>query len=190
MKEKKLIAMFITSVVAFVASLTISLGVAFALADPVAAVGLAEISYKVSNSSVVGSQEIVFNPVSSFNGNVSEAVYVNSYEEILYADEMLPENIKLVKVTVQNDTDSVATIDFNITVIGNTNAVNYVKYAIFNVERGSANPNTELLEETIAARSTAHFVVAAYVSDEYAVEMIDYATSMTMNISIDRMNIV
>ena len=98
MKEKKLIAMFITSVVAFVASLTISLGVAFALADPVAAVGLAEISYKVSNSSVVGSQEIVFNPVSSFNGNVSEAVYVNSYEEILYADEMLPENIKLVKV--------------------------------------------------------------------------------------------
>ncbi len=190
MKDKKLIAMFITSIVAFVASLTISLGVAFALADPVAAVGLAEISYNVSSERYT-SQEIVFDPVSSYNGDIADAIFVHSYEDIQYANELLPDNIKLVKATVTNDTSARASIEFQIKLTGTTNATKYVKYAIFDADTTEVLTGYTVVDgvvyfnqDIVAPNTTGHYIIAAYVSDELAFEVVNFGSAMTMQIGV------
>lgn len=189
MKDKRIIAMLITSIVTFVASLTISLGVAFALADPVAAVGLAEISYNVSSADSV-SQEIVFDPVSAYNEEIKDAILVHNYDNIQYANELLPDNIKLLKVSVTNDTNSTANFSFNITVDGNDGTEKFVKVAVFNADTTSVK---EMINGTIsqmdpvAPHTVAHYIVAAYVNTEYDfLGEATFGSSMTMKVGITK----
>ena len=198
MKEKRVVAMFITSIVAFVASLTISLGVAFALADPVDAVGLAEISYTMSSGSY--SQEVVLNPATAYIDDIEDGVYVHTYEHIQYANEALPNSITLLKVAVNNDKDTSAVFQFQISVAGETNAKNFVKYAIFNADTGlllMSDANYEVVNGiaafnhvTIQAGNTAHYVVAAYVDDRLCFDAngVDFATSMNMTVGVYTIN--
>lgn len=198
MKEKKLIAMFITSVIAFVASLTISLGITLALADPVAAIGLAEISYNVSAASSA-SKQVVFNPSGSFNGEIEDYIIVNSYEDILYANETVCDSIKLLKVSVTNDTNANKTFTFTINVDGKSNAVSYANFAIINInDQGvivnedskfiKLNKNNTAQQLVIKANSTAYFVVAGYVSDKYATEVVDLSSYMNMTVTVKRVD--
>ena len=195
MKEKRVVAMFITSIVALVASLTISLGVAFAFADPVDAVGLSEISYTTS-SGEYASQEVVLNPASAYTGDIEDAVYVNTYEHIQYANEALPNSVALLKVTVNNDKSKTSNIRFQMSLSGETNAKNFVKYAIFDADSGVLLMNdvnyeihdgvVEFNIITISANSTAHYVVAAYVDDTFCFDVngVDLATPMNMTVGV------
>ena len=187
MKDRKVIAMLITSIVAFVASLTISLGVTSALADPVAAIGLAEISYTVSTSQNV-SKEIVFDPVSAYNEDIVDGVLVHNYDDIQYGNELLPDNIKLLKVAVTNDTAVRARFNFNITVDGNEGTEKFIQVAIFDV----ANPlkpikmrNGEFEQMTIEPNSVAHYIIAGYVNTQYDfLNEVTFGSNMTMTVSI------
>ncbi len=199
MKEKKLIAMFITSVVAFVASLTISLGVTFALADPVAAIGLAEITYNVSYEKTANKQ-VVFDPAGTLNGNIEDYIIVNSYDDVLYANETVSDSIKLLKVAVTNDTSKAQTFSFSINVSGQTNAVNYANFAIINISNHGVvydvqpseviklNINNTAKQLTIKPDSTAYFIVAGYINDELATEVIDLSVYMNMTVTVNRVD--
>lgn len=187
MKDRKVIAMLITSIVAFVASLTISLGVTSALADPVAAIGLAEISYTVSTSQNV-SKEIVFDPVSAYNEDIKDGILVHNYDHIQYANELLPDNIKLLKVAVTNDTSVRARFNFNITVDGNEGTEKFVQVAIFNVA-DPGNPvkmrNGEFEQMMIEPNSVAHYIIAGYVNTQYDfLNEVTFGSNMTMTVSI------
>jgi len=195
MKEKRVVAMFITSIVALVASLTISLGVAFAFADPVDAVGLSEISYTTS-SGEYANQEVVLNPASAYTGNIEDAVYVHTYEHIQYANEALPNSVALLKVAVNNDKSKASNIRFQMSLSGETNAKNFVKYAIFDADSGVLLMNDAHYEIhdgvaefniiTISANNTAHYVVAAYVDDTFCFNAngVDLTTPMNMTVSV------
>ena len=52
MRDKRTIALFISSIVALVASISISVGMAVAFADPVIATNLPVLSYKVTANQV------------------------------------------------------------------------------------------------------------------------------------------
>lgn len=192
MRDKKIVAMFIASIIAFVASLTISFGVANALADPVDAVGLAEISYVVSTQDSE-SRQIVFDPVAAYNGEAKDAVYVNSYENIQYANEILPDCVKLLKIKVTNNTDFSANFRFNVQATGESNAVKYVKFAIFNAVSGELHTPDSVLGSTlpsvnVQANAEGYFVLAVFVNDASALEIVDFSSSMTLFVSITEYN--
>ncbi len=192
MKEKRIIAMFVTSIVAFVASLTISVGVALALADPVAAVGLAEVKFNISSANKTY-ENIVFDPSCAFNGNIEDALEVNNYEEIFYSDEAYVEQIKLLKVSVTNDTSVSKTFTLKINTTSNNDATTYSQFAIYDIDTTiypttideNRNPNYwrwSAFDEfgkiaqsniTLAAGETRHFVIAAYVSDKTATKLVE-----------------
>lgn len=190
--------MFITSIITFVASLTISLGVAFALADPASAVGLEELKYDMTNSSKI-TQELVFDPTNAYRGTIEndedhskDAIFVHNYDSIQYYDGILAYNIKLVKVAVTNNNDT--QLPVNISITTDDDATNtYLKGAVYSVS-GTHDQNNKWLDidstgktETISieANSTAYFVVATYVDDTIDFGgTVSFAQSKTMFITI------
>ena len=191
MKDKRIIAMLITSIVTFVASLTISLGIAFALADPVAAVGLTELTFNVNATTAV-SQEVVFDPVDAFNEDVKEAILVHNYDSIQYANEFLPDNIKLLKVEVTNDSNVRANFKINISVDGNDGTEPFVKVAVFNADTTAvAEMKGGIIPQMVLEpNSVGHYIVAAYVNTEYDfMGQATFGTNMTMKVGISKVDI-
>lgn len=187
MKEKRLWAVFITSVVALMVSVSVTLGVAFAFADPVVAYGLSELNYNTASNKV--SQTVVFDPVSVFNGSVEENLIINSYNDILYENEAVVNNIKLLKVTVTNDSDEIQRYMFTSRVEGETNAKKYAEVVAINVEDKSMVWVTDGVsrEIEIAANTTAKFIVASYVTDLAAsTETVDLSGYMDLTFGIEK----
>jgi hypothetical protein len=188
MKEKRLIAMLVSSIAVFVASLTVSLGVAFALADPVAA--------------QKDSKSINFDPVGIFSGNVEEAIHVYSYDDVEFDDEAIAGQIKLVKVKITNDEATEAQYILRITVAGakdeNGNIDPAYKYTHFvaidadtkevyqlsnaQIVDNSKYADTYLL--SIKSGETKQFIVASYISDDGRYEVINLDKYMTMTVSV------
>ena len=191
MKDKKIIAMLITSIVTFVASLSISLGVAFALADPVAAVGLTEVTYTISAESAT--HPIVFDPVGAYNQNIEDAVYIHNYDSIQYANEFLSDNVKLLKVSVNNDESLKNKFSFKLTLEGNEATQPFVKVFVFDTDTTNMQELTwknsgaymSTSEITLNANSVGHYIIATYVNTEFdfAGEA-SFGSSMTMNLTI------
>lgn len=118
MKEKRLLAAFITSAVTLITSLAITFGVVFSLADPVVATGVTryEFIFNEANSSLISSNgntlslkdDIIYQPSSSIvwsDIEGEEAIWFNgaTYEdEIVYADESIPTSLKVIPFRVSN----------------------------------------------------------------------------------------
>lgn len=119
MKEKRILAMFITSAVTLVASLAITFGVFMTLADPVVATGVVRYDYAFNstNNSLVSvnqntiklTDEIVFQPSSAVvwsDEAESQPVWFNGstyQDEIVYADEAISTKLKVVPFRVTNN---------------------------------------------------------------------------------------
>lgn len=203
MKDKRIIAMFITSIFTFVASLTISLGIANALADPTAAVGLTELNYTISDTETY-KQSIVFQPTCGFDGDIADystteeqtygAVVVNNYNDIMYADGHLQESIKLVKVSVTNNTQSQVKFMFNISVedkeAQSSAAVTdsfRTKIYLANSDRTADRTYINGEEITISENSTMYFVVACYFDiNKDTNGQVSYLTSKTVTIELSK----
>lgn len=201
MKDKRILSMFITSIVTFVASLTISLGVAFALADPASAVGLEELKYDMTSSAKI-SQELTFDPTNAYRGSLQnaddpskDAIFVHNYDSIQYYDGILAYNIKLVKVEVTNNNASQLPVKFAITT--DDEATNkFLKGAVYCVS-GTEDKDTSWVELksngqteyiSISANSTAYFVVATYVDDTLdSTGTVSFAQSKTMTITVEEL---
>ncbi len=188
--------MFITSIVTFVASLTISLGVAFALADPASAVGLEEFQYDMTTSTSI-SKELTFNPSDAFRGEIEndadhskDVIFVQSYDSIQYCDGILSNSIKLVKIAITNDSD--ATIIVKIAISTDSEATNkFLKSKIYCVSgTDSDNQWAKTDDIGVQANSTGYFVVATYVDDTFDCNgIVDFATSKEMTIEVSKIEI-
>ena len=189
MKDKRVIAMFISSIFAFIASVSISVGVAFAFADPVIATGLTELKFNIADQT---ERTIVFDPVAEFNENVDDYILRNSYDEIYYANEAIVDDIRLAKIDVKNDTESAARFVVNVRVEGYVNAVDYARVALFDIAgeqtyRFAAGASSTEIE--LAAGKTVKLVLAGYVKTTYATEEVDFSAPMDMIVSISQVNI-
>lgn len=123
MKEKRILAMFITSAVTLVASLAVTFGVLMTLADPVVATGVTryEYSFNAKNNSLISTDgntlklkdEIVFQPSSDLiwsEDEGKESIWFNglSYEdEIVYADESIAAKLKVIPLRITNNYGSI-----------------------------------------------------------------------------------
>lgn len=196
MKDKRILAMFITSIVTFVASLTISLGVAFALADPASAVGLEEFQYDMTTSTSI-SKELTFNPSDAYRGEIENAedhskdvIFVQSYDSIQYCDGILSNSIKLVKIAITNDTNS--SIGIQIAISTDSEATNkFLKSKIYCVSGTESNSQwATTVDIAVQANSTGYLVVATYVDDTFDCNgIVDFATSKNMTIKVSKMEI-
>lgn len=194
--------MFITSIVTFVASLTISLGVAFALADPTSAVGLEEFKYDMTTETKV-EQELTFDPANAYRGKIvdstnpsNDAIFVHDYNSIQYYDGVLSYSIKLVKVAVTNNSDSNISIKFNVSV-DDTATNQFLSGSVHCVSGTESDHSWEDLGKNkstgsiaVKANSVAYFVVATYVDDTLDLNgTVSFATSKTMKIVITKQGI-
>lgn len=189
MKDKRIIAMFISSIFAFIASVSISVGVAFAFADPVIATGLAELTYNVSD---ITTRTIVFDPVAEFNEDVDAYILRNSYDEIYYANESIVDDIRLAKIVVSNDTHIDTRFVIHVDVDGYVNAVDYARVAVFDLTSGQtyrfASGETTA-EIDLGVGQTKRFILAGYVKTTYATEEVDFSAPMDMIVSVAQVNV-
>ncbi|MBQ8468697.1 MAG: hypothetical protein IJ542_02960 [Clostridia bacterium] len=190
MRDKRTIALFISSIVALVASISISVGMAVAFADPVIATNLPVLSYKVTANQV---REMNLDPVSAFNENVEEYVLVNSYDEVLYANEAVVNDIRLAKMTVENDYTTDAVFRVTVLVEGTTNAVNHVKIAIFDLQTREVyrfKGNQTSVDISLENNKTGRYILAAYVKTAFETEEVVFPeTYMRLTISTEQVNV-
>ena len=191
MKEKRLVAMFISSIVAFVASLSISIGVAVAFAEPVAATGLGELKYTVAATDTSANyQSFVFSPVAAYNDGFDEepyGVFVNSYDDVQWVSGAFKDSIKLIKIAIVNDSDDTLAFVIKTELSTDYEGANklvenaYVKLfattpepiGIIDLNPADTDStirsaNSETNEMHIPANSTGYYIMATYVSDAFA----------------------
>ena len=183
MKDKKIIAMFVTSAVALVASVVITLGIAFTLADPVPAQsvptcvfnfgGVNETKVKENANALVYENAIVFQPSGSTTVNdwdmnsdthdspVSFLKDQKYTDTIMYVDETYPSKVKLVAFKVTNSTSE----DMEFTVAADYNKTSslgkYIQTALYDFEYEYHTDSTEVY--SLAAGESAEFVMVIYV---------------------------
>ena len=131
MKEKRILAMFITSAVTLIASLAVTFGVLMTLADPVVATGIVryEYSFNAANNSLISSdgntlklsEDIVFQPASALTWSEEEnslAIWFNDAEydgEIVYADESISTKLRVIPIRVNNKYNSAIQASISVT---------------------------------------------------------------------------
>lgn len=131
MKEKRILAMFITSAVTLIASLAVTFGVLMTLADPVVATGIVryEYSFNAANNSLISSdgdtlrlsEDIVFQPARSLTWSEEEdslAIWFNDAEydgEIVYANESISTKLKVIPIRVNNKYNSAIQASISVT---------------------------------------------------------------------------
>jgi len=191
MKDKRIVAMFISSIVALVVSISISVGIAVAFADPVAAQNLPELSYRVT---ALQTRDMNLDPVNAFNENIKDYVIVNTYDDILYANEAVVDDIRLAKILVENDYTANATFRITALVTGTTNAVDYVKLALFDARTGELvvrfNGNATSEDIVLDSETTGKYVLAAYVKTAFATEKVVFPeTYMKLSIMVEQVNV-
>jgi len=150
MKEKRILAMFITSAVTLVASLAITFGVFMTLADPVVATGVVRYDYafNAANDSLISTEgdtlklaeEIVFQPSSSVvwsDEAESQPVWFNGttyQDEIVYADESVSTKLKVIPFRVANNFEQAIDAKIEVNYDKSTLLGKYTKVKIYDYE--------------------------------------------------------
>lgn len=186
MKDKKLIAMFVTSAVALVVSVVITLGVALTLADPVPAVSVTRsvFNFGASNASEISvsgdalefNNAIVFAPAGSLVVNDwdvgsddcdSPVAFLKgqTYEDtITFVDESLPCRVKLVAFRVNNTLSEQIQVSLFARFDRSTEFGRCTK-AVFFDYKAFAYFTAESPEFVIEANGSADFCMIVYVDD-------------------------
>lgn len=205
MKEKRIVAMFITSAVTLVASLAITFGVFMTLADPVVATGVVRYDYAFNsqNSSLVTSngktlklsEEIVFQPSSSivWPTNVEATddktiypVWVNDTDlngadykdEIMYQDESISTKLKIVPIRISNN--FAVNIETKIELSYNTESMlgRYTEIRIYDYSEDAYIDFSESLIINLSANEYKDIavIISANDSSNFDKETIDWGT--------------
>lgn len=186
MKDKKIIAMFVTSAVALVVSVVITLGVALTLADPVPALAVTRtvFNFGASNASEISQNgnslefenAIVFTPVGSLvvndwdmNSDSCDSpvsfIKGQTYEDtIMYMDESLPSRVKLVAFRVNNTLDTQIQVSMCAKFDKTTDLGLYTK-VVFYAYSDYSYLTSELPEFIIGANDYADFCMIVYADD-------------------------
>ena len=162
MKDKRILAMFVTSCVALVASVVITLGVALTLADPVPVTDVLRVSFNLgatNSAEITGTYEdalvyenaIVLQPSGSIHvenwdpdtmntdGKVGSPLYLDdvhpTYEsELKYENESLPSKVEFVTIRVTNSTAEAQNIAVDTIHNTSSNLGKYIKTVVFDCE--------------------------------------------------------
>ena len=186
MKDKKLISMFVTSAVALVVSVVITLGVALTLADPVPAVSVTRsvFNFGASNASEISvsgdalefNNAIVFAPAGSLVVNDWDMDSENcdspvaflkgqTYEDtIMFVDESLPSRVKLVAFRVNNTLSEQIQVSLFARFDRTTELGQYTK-AVFYDYKTFTYFTAESPEFVIEANGSADFCMIVYADD-------------------------
>lgn len=199
MKDKRILAMFITSAVALVASVVITLGIALTLADPVPAtlVARCEFNFGASNSSEIiengdvltYENAIVFQPsgsvtVTDWDMNTSndipvlftkDLVYT---DEIMYADESLPNRVELAAFRINNSTAQDMNINIKAVFNKESNLGMFTKFVVYDYGTHTFYTESDKLF-TLEAGEYKDFalLVFADVTDNYQGVDIDFGSA-------------
>lgn len=203
MKEKRILAMFITSAITLVASLAVTFGVLMTLADPVVATGLTRYSYNfnaandtsliaVNGNTLSLRDEIAFNPTKSVEWKDGEVVWFNGTtieDEVVYADESVSSKIKVVPLKVKNNYTT-SRIDLSLvvdwekgTTLGQYTFVKIWSYK----DNAFIQYNNESFTFALNPSETAEYAVVIYAdeSTNFTANSIDWTNAYeTINVSL------
>ena len=205
MKEKRLLAMFITSAVTLITSLAVTFGVLLTLADPVVATGVTRYDYafnKLEANTLVKAEdktlslvdEIVFQPSSSLSWSTSEkdrSVWFNglTYEDdIVYADESISAKMKVLPIRVSNNYSKAISTYLSVS-LDNSLLAKYTHVMLYDYVTGYYEEITGLTKNIqLSVGNYKDYAIVIYSDDSdntSLYEQIDYGTDfLTFNVSI------
>lgn len=218
MKEKRVLAMFITSVVTLVASLAVTFGVLTTLADPVEATGVVRYAFTFNESNALITSEgntlkikedIVFMPSDELHWNEFEnkndeetdlplvPVLVNSTEyngSIMYFDETVSSRIKMIPFRVSNKTENTMN-NVTISVVWDkeTTIGRWTKVMIYDYAEGRFLDQSSLTLPELAVNDYHDFIAVVYVdqTDNISSTGVNFGTDYeSINIEVKNNTIV
>ena len=203
MKEKRLVAMFMTSAITLVASLAITFGVFMTLADPVVATGVVRYEYAFNslNNSLISangntlklSDDIVFAPSSSVtwsNEPETQPVWFNGatfQDEIMYQDESISTKLKVIPIKVSNNYDYAIDTKIEVTYDKETLIGKYTKVVVYNFADQTYSDYNQAVYTNIAAGASKDYALIVYVdsSTNFGRFNVNYGTDYELlNVSV------
>lgn len=187
MKEKRILAMFITSVITLVASLSITFGVLTTLADPVVATGVTRYAFALGaeNNSLIAEQDnilkikdsILFQPSSSLvwsDEEGEEAVWFNDASEnqdaqgylcdIMFADESISTKVKVIPLRITNGLGQTALATVTVTYDSTSLLGQLIRVKIYDYSTQSFVDASKVTKQ-ISADGYADYAVVVYADD-------------------------
>lgn len=207
MKDKRILAMFIVSVVTLVTSLAVTFGVRSTWADPVEATGIEKYEYVFSaetgvNNSLISEgtntkgktslslkNSIVFQPSTSINWS-EEPVWFDgtTYSDtVWYADESISSSIKVIPLRVYNENNKTKQFKLSVLFDNSTILGRYTKVQIIDFKTNATVESTTRAFE-IAANTSRDFAVIVYANDSANLgsKTIEWGTDFeTINVQIE-----
>lgn len=193
MKEKRILAMFITSVVTLVASLAVTFGILTTLADPVEATAVTRYAFAfndvngegitVDGSTLTLTDDIYFTPSDQLRWNefaqegdtdTVTPILINgtAYDEsIQYYDESVASRVKLIPFRLTNKHDDIAIASINVEFDKTTEIGKWTKVKIYDYEANNFVDGPSITR-TLSANESRDFVAVVYV---------DQSTNFTSN---------
>jgi len=181
MKEKRILAMFITSAVTLVASLAITFGVFMTLADPVVATGVVRYDYAFNstNNSLISAdgdtlkltEEIVFQPSSAViwsDEAESQPVWFNGstyQDEIVYADEAISTKLKVIPFRVTNNYETNIEAKVEVNYNKDTMLGKYTKVKIYDYANGLYLDFNESYPVSLSAGEYKDYAIIVFADD-------------------------
>jgi len=211
MKDKRILAMFIVSVVTLVTSLAVTFGVRLTWADPVEATGIEKYEYVFASETGVNNSlisegttqkgktslslknSVVFQPSTSINWS-EEPVWFDgtSYaDQVWYADESISSSIKVIPLRVYNDNNKTTQFKLSVLFDNTTMLGKYTKVQIIDFKSNTTIETTTRSFE-ITANTSRDFAVIVYANDSANLgeKTIDWGTEYeTINVKIDDITI-
>lgn len=184
MKEKRILAMFITSVVTLVASLAVTFGILTTLADPVEATAVTRYAFAfndvngegitVDGSTLTLTDDIYFTPSDELRWNEFEKetdtdpmtpILINgtAYDEsIQYFDESVASRVKLIpfRLTNKHNDNAIATISIEFDKSTQIGTFTKVKFFDYQENKFVDGPS---ITRTLSANESLDFVAVVYV---------------------------
>ncbi len=183
MKEKRILAMFITSAVTLVASLAVTFGVFMTLADPVVATGVVryEYAFNAKNASSITSEgntlklseDIVFQPAEKLvwsDDADNQTVWFNdaSYDgEIVYADETVSTKLKVIPLRVTNKYSVAIQASVEVTYDKTSLLGKYTCVKVYDFKTNAFVDYTSTFAIEIAANSYVDYAIVVYADDSF-----------------------
>lgn len=188
MKEKRVLAMFITSVVTLVASLAVTFGVLTTLADPVEATGVVRYAFTFNEQNALITSEgnklkikesIVFKPSDELCWNEFEnkndestdepivPILVNSTDyqgSIMYFDETVSSRVKMIPFRISNKTEkTMNNVKIDVVYDKTTTIGKYTKVMIYDYAESRFVEQSTLTIPSLDVNDYRDFIVVVYV---------------------------
>lgn len=201
MKEKRILAMFITSVITLVASLAVTFGVLQTLADPVVATAVYRYNFTlgetvdpaitVNDDTLKIKEDIVFQPADKivWSDNEDErSIWFNdnTYNgEIVYFDETISTKLKVIPLRVSNKYNEVVNVNVNVTYDKTSMLGKYTVVKIYDFNTGLYIDASSISLE-LSSAGYHDYAIVVFADDSYNTEeqSVNFGTDL-LNLNVE-----